>query len=215
VRDVPAAEREAIRAMPFDEAAYLAELGAPAAVGEAGYSTLERQWIRPTLEVNGMWGGYQGPGGKTVIPSAAHAKLTCRLVHDQDPDEIVALVARHLETHVPEGTRLTVTPGAGRAGAARIEPNHFVVRAARRALSDVYGVAPLLVRVGSTVPISELFERHMGLKTLFFSFSTADEDFHAPNEFFRVRRLHEGLEAWARLWEELGSGSGEAAATGA
>ncbi len=215
VRDVPEAERAEIRAMPFDEAAYLAELGAPAPVGEAGYTTLERQWIRPTLEVNGMWGGYQGPGGKTVIPSEAHAKITSRLVHDQDPEEIVALITRHLESHVPAGTRLTVTPGAGRAGAARIEPDHFVVRAARRALSEVYGVEPLLVRVGSTVPISELFERHMGLRTLFFSFSTADEDFHAPNEFFRVRRLYEGLEAWTRLWEEVGqSGPSEAGAAG-
>ena len=87
VRELSPAERAAIAALPFDERAYLAQVGAPAAFGEPGYTTLERQWTRPTLEVNGMWGGYQGPGQKTVIPSEAHAKITCRLVPDQDPDD--------------------------------------------------------------------------------------------------------------------------------
>ncbi|HEX4468466.1 MAG TPA: dipeptidase, partial [Gemmatimonadaceae bacterium] len=95
VRELTPAERAAIAALPFDEKAYLAQVGAPASFGEVAYSTLERQWARPTLEVNGMWGGYQGPGEKTVIPSEAHAKITCRLVADQDPEEIVALVRRH------------------------------------------------------------------------------------------------------------------------
>src|SRR5689334_21499575 len=100
VCELSPAERAAIAALPFDEAKYLAQVGAPETFGEAGYSTLERQWTRPTLEVNGMWGGYTGPGHKTVIPSEAHAKLTCRLVPDQDPEEIVALVKRHLEARV-------------------------------------------------------------------------------------------------------------------
>jgi acetylornithine deacetylase/succinyl-diaminopimelate desuccinylase-like protein len=199
VRELGAAERDALRALPFEESRYLAQVGAPAAFGEPGYSTLERQWTRPTLEVNGMWGGYQGAGSKTVIPSEAHAKITCRLVPDQDPAEIVALVTRHLQSHVPPGTRLTVTPGDHGARAAHIEPGHFALRAADAALQAVYGVRPLEVRMGGTVPISELFQRHMGLSTVFFSFSTADEDYHAPNEFFRVHRLHEGLEAWARI----------------
>jgi acetylornithine deacetylase/succinyl-diaminopimelate desuccinylase-like protein len=209
VPDRSPSEREAIAALPFDEERYLAEVGAPATFGEPGYTTLERQWIRPTLEVNGMWGGYQGPGGKTVIPSEAHAKITCRLVPDQDPDEIIALITRHLESHVPPGTRLAVRSGEYGAGPAQIEAGHFALRAADQALFEVYGVHPLAVRTGSTVPISALFQRHMGLSTLFFSFSTADEDFHAPNEFFRVRRLHEGLEAWARLWERIAT-TGEA-----
>ncbi|HEU4988709.1 MAG TPA: dipeptidase [Gemmatimonadaceae bacterium] len=203
VRELTPAEREALRALPFEETKYLAQVGAPDAFGEAGYTTLERQWTRPTLEVNGMWGGYQGPGGKTVIPSEAHAKITCRLVPDQDPDQIVALVKRHLESHVPRGTRLTVTLGEHGARAAHIEADHFALKAAGEALRAVYGVPPLVVRMGGTVPINELFQRYMGLGTVFFSFSTADEDYHAPNEFFRVHRLHEGLEAWARLWELL------------
>jgi len=204
VRDLTPDERAEIAALPFDDRTYLAQVGAPATFGEPGYSTLERQWTRPTLEVNGMWGGYQGPGQKTVIPSEAHAKVSCRLVPDQEPDTTLRAVARHLESHVPPGTRLSVTPGDHGARAYRIPADHFGLRAASAALSAVYGKAPAVVRMGGTVPISELFKRHMGLETVFFSFSTADEDFHAPNEFFRVHRLHEGLEAWARYWTTLG-----------
>jgi acetylornithine deacetylase/succinyl-diaminopimelate desuccinylase-like protein len=204
VKDPSPAERGDLAALPFDDAIYLAQIGAPATFGESGYSTLERQWTRPTLEVNGMWGGYEGAGSKTVIPTEAHAKITCRLVSDQDPHEIVSLVTRHLESHVPPGTRMTISPGDHGARAYSLPPDHFGLRAADEALRAVYGVRPLRVRMGGTVPISELFARHMGLNTVFFSFSTADEDFHAPNEFFRVHRLHEGLEAWARCWELLG-----------
>jgi acetylornithine deacetylase/succinyl-diaminopimelate desuccinylase-like protein len=204
VRELSRADREAIAALPFDERVYLAQVGAPATFGEPGYSTLERQWTRPTLEVNGMWGGYEGPGSKTVIPSEAHAKLTCRLVPDQDPARIVELVSRHLESHMPPGTRLSISAMDHGAGASHIEPDHFALQAAERALHAVYGSQPLRVRMGGTVPIGELFQRHMDLSTVFFSFSTADEDFHAPNEFFRVHRLHEGLEAWAPYWTILG-----------
>jgi acetylornithine deacetylase/succinyl-diaminopimelate desuccinylase-like protein len=108
VRELSFTERAALAALPYDEQAYLAQVGAPAAFGEPGYTTLERQWTRPTLEVNGMWGGYQGPGQKTVIPGEAHAKITCRLVPDQDPDVVVACVARHLAAHVPCGARLSL-----------------------------------------------------------------------------------------------------------
>jgi acetylornithine deacetylase/succinyl-diaminopimelate desuccinylase-like protein len=207
VRELSTAERAEIAALPFDEAAYLAQVGAAAAVGEPGYGTLERQWTRPTLEVNGMWGGYEGPGQKTVVPSVAHAKITCRLVPDQEPDEIAALVARHLERHAPPGTRLTVSPGDHGARPYRIARDHPVLQAAEAALEATYGVRPLIVRMGGTVPVAEIFHRLMGLDTVYFSFSTGDEDFHAPNEFFRVHRLHEGLAAWARLWDELGKAS--------
>jgi acetylornithine deacetylase/succinyl-diaminopimelate desuccinylase-like protein len=105
---------------------------------------------------------------------------------------------------VPPGTRVSITRDDHGTRAAHIETAHFALEAADRALFDVYGVHPLIVRMGGTVPISELFQRHMGLDTVFFSFSTADEDYHAPNEFFRVHRLHEGLEAWARYWDILG-----------
>jgi acetylornithine deacetylase/succinyl-diaminopimelate desuccinylase-like protein len=204
VVELTPAERAAIQMLPFDEPAYLGQVGAPETFGEAGYSTLERQWARPTLEVNGMWGGYEGPGQKTVIPSEAHAKITCRLVTDQDPADINALLLKHLESHVPPGTRLSVHVSDHGARPAHIAVDHFALKAADAALHAVYGVRPLIVRMGGTVPISELFKRQMGLDTVFFSFSTADEDFHSPNEFFRIHRLHEGLEAWARYWALLG-----------
>ena len=207
VRELSADERAALAALPYDERTYLAQVGAPSAFGEPGYTTLERQWTRPTLEVNGMWGGYQGPGQKTVIPSEAHAKITCRLVPDQDPDDVAARVRRHLESHVPPGARLSLSIADHGSPAAHITMDHFALKAADAALQATYGVRPLVVRMGGTVPISALFQRHMGLDTVFFSFSTADEDFHAPNEFFRVHRLHEGLEAWARYWTILGEAS--------
>jgi acetylornithine deacetylase/succinyl-diaminopimelate desuccinylase-like protein len=193
-------DRQAIAGLPFDETRFLAEVGAPA-FGEAGYSTLERQWIRPTLEVNGMWGGYEGRGSQTVTPNEAHAKLSCRLVPDQDPDRVRELLVRHLETHLPAGVSLSVHGDRHAAMPYRIPSDHPGLRTAERVLEEVYGKTPLRVRMGSTLPVSALFKRLLGIDTVFFSFSTADEDFHSPNEFFRVRRLHEGLEAWARYWE--------------
>src|SRR5262249_45322054 len=116
---------------------------------------------------------------------------------------VVRVVTRHLQRHAPRGTRLTISPGDHGARPYRIPADHAALSATARALRAVYGVAPAVVRMGGTVPIAELFKRHMQLDTVFFSFSTADEDFHAPNEFFRVHRLSEGLEAWARCWEIL------------
>ncbi|NJD11368.1 MAG: dipeptidase [Gemmatimonadetes bacterium] len=203
VRELSAGERADIAALPFDETTYLAQVGTMAAFGEPGYTTLERQWTRPTIEVNGMWGGYQGPGSKTIVPGTAHAKLTCRLVPDQRPAAVLDAVVRHLERHTPAGTRLTIRRDEHGAPAAHIERDHWALAAAGRALSAVYGMPPLVVRMGGSVPVAEIFQRVLGLATLYFSFSTGDEDFHSPNEFFRVRRLHEGLAAWARLWDIL------------
>jgi len=201
VAELPEDERREIRELPFDDARFLDEVGAPALFGEPGYSTLERQWTRPTLELNGMWGGYQGEGSQTVTPNEAHAKISCRLVPDQDPDKVRALVARHLETHVPAGVTLSVGGERHAARPYRIPSDHPGLVTAERVLEQVYGKKALRVRMGSTLPVSEIFKRLLGIDTVFFSFSTADEDFHSPNEFFRVRRLNEGLEVWARYWD--------------
>ncbi len=203
-RSLSAAERQMLAALPFKDADYLAQTGAPIPFGEPGYSTLERQWTRPTLEINGMWGGYQGEGSKTVIPSQAHAKITCRLVPDQDPAEIVRLIGAHLTAHTPPGVTLRVAAGDHTALPYAIPDDHVGLSVASAVLTQVYGTPPLRVRMGGTLPVSELFQRILGISTVFFSFSTADEDFHAPNEFFRIHRLHEGLEAWARYWAALG-----------
>ena len=159
--------------------------------------------MRPTLEFNGLWGGYQGPGTKTVIPGEAHAKITCRLVPDQEPEEIVALVAEHLKRHCPPGVRLEVKAGHG-SKAYAIPDEHPGLALAEEVLEEVYGQRALRVRMGATVPIGLIFRNAIAAETVFFSFSTADEDYHAPNEFFRLQRLDDGLKAWNRYWQLLG-----------
>jgi acetylornithine deacetylase/succinyl-diaminopimelate desuccinylase-like protein len=201
VETLSQAEREAIQTLPFDETRFLEQVGAPEPFGEPGYSTLERQWTRPTLEMNGVWGGYQGPGSKTVTPSEAHAKITCRLVPSQTPETILAVLVRHLETRVPRGVRLTMTHDRHQAMPYRIPADHIGLTLAKSVLREVYGQEPLTVRMGGTLPVSELFKRLLGIDSVFFSFSTADEDFHAPNEFFRIQRLRDGLKSWALYWE--------------
>ena len=196
--------RQAVAALPFSEEKYLQSIGAPAGVGEEGYTLLERQWLRPTLELNGMWGGYQGPGTKTVIPTTAGAKITCRLVPGQEPDEIVALVSDHLRTHCPVGVTLDITPGDHGSIAYAIPDDHPGLALAERVLQEVYGKPSIRVRMGATIPIGLIFREAIGAETVFFSFSTADEDYHAPNEFFRLQRLDDGLKAWIRYWELLG-----------
>lgn len=203
VQPLTEAERQAIRDLPFDENAYFQAIGAPAPVGESGYSTLERQWTRPTLEVNGMWGGYQGPGHKSVIASEAFAKITCRLVTAQDPADIRHKVAQHLEKHCPAGVTLDIMLDTHGASAYHIDSAHKGLEVAQYALRSVYNQNPLIVRMGGTLPIATAFKTLFDMDMVFFSFSTADEDFHAPNEFFRIQRLYDGLKAWALYWEEL------------
>jgi acetylornithine deacetylase/succinyl-diaminopimelate desuccinylase-like protein len=204
VREIDAATLAETRRLPFDEGAYLRSIGALPGGGEAGYGLLERQWLRPTLELNGLWGGYQGAGGKTVIPSVAHAKISCRLVPEQDPGAIAAAIADHLQRDCPPGVRLEIRTGDRGARAYAIPLDHPGLRLAERVLAEIYGRAALRVRMGATLPICEHFRRVLGQETVFFSFSTADEDYHAPNEFFRLQRLEDGLRAWLRYWQLLG-----------
>ncbi len=200
----------ATRALPFDDTAYLAEVGAPATYGERGYSTLERQWYRPTLELNGMWGGYTGPGTKTVLPSRAHAKITCRLVADQDPRRVLDAIERHLRRHVPTGVSLAVARSEHGTRAYHLPDHHPGLRAVTRSLHATYGVEPWVIGLGGSVPICDTFLEQLGMATVFFSFAVGDENIHAPDEFFRLHRLAEGRRAWAellaRLPHELGDG---------
>ena len=149
-------------AVPFDEAAHARAVGAPALAGEAGFSALERNWLRPTLELNGICGGYAGVGSKTVIPSAARAKITCRLVPDQEPAEIAALIAADLRRRAPAGVTLAVDTPAHHAHAYAAAEDHPGVALAEKVLGELYGVAPLRVRMGATVPIGAMFQRPAG-----------------------------------------------------
>jgi len=197
--------RVALADLPFSEERYFTTIGAAGGAGEAGYSLLERQWLRPCLDLNGLWGGYQGPGTKTVIPSEARAKVTCRLVPDQEPRAIREAIARHLSEHCPPGVRLEIAPDDGHGCKAYAIPeDHPGLLLAERVLKEVYGKPSLRVRMGATIPIGLIFREALGAETVFFSFSTADEDYHAPNEFFRLQRLADGLKAWIRYWELLG-----------
>ena len=194
---------ESLARLTFDEAAYLRAVGAPAAFGEPGFSTLARQWYRPTLEVNGLYGGYQGPGRKTVLPGEAHAKITCRLVANQQPEEIAARVRRHLERRRPPGVTLTIEEGDEGSPAYHVSAASPAVHAAVETFEEVFGQPIDVVGMGGTVPIAAMLQEALGVDTVFFSFSVADEDIHAPNEFYRPERFRTGLRAWPAMWRRL------------
>jgi acetylornithine deacetylase/succinyl-diaminopimelate desuccinylase-like protein len=192
--------RREIADINFSDENYLGELGLTQGHGEPGYSTLERLWERPTLEVNGVRGG----GKYTVIPHAAVAHVSCRLVAGQDPDHVLAAITAHVAAQPTHGARVSVRADRARVPAYTIAAEHPAIRAATAALEAVYpGQQVLYARVPGTLPATALFERLLGVKTLFFSFSTADEKLHAPNEFIRIRRLREGMRAWEQLWRLL------------
>ncbi|MBI1170442.1 dipeptidase [bacterium] len=194
----------AIRGVNYDSAGYFAEIGAPQPSPlPDGVSLLTRQWLRPTLEFNGISGGYAGAGTKTVIPATASAKITCRLVPGQVPDDVVAAIRRHLEAELPTGFRLTVTQKGPGTPAFALDPALPELKVAEDILAQVLGARPLRVAMGATIPIGEVFARNLGVGTIFFSFSTSDEDYHAPNEHFRLSSFRTGQIAWARLFDHL------------
>ncbi|MEQ8398902.1 dipeptidase [Thalassobaculum sp.] len=196
------AERRSLAAIPFDDPGLFAGLGAEPA-GESGYGTLERLWYRPTIDANGLWGGYTGAGGKTVIPNLAHAKLSMRLVPGQDPANAAAAVIRHLRSHCPAGTALAVREGHHSA-AYLVPDTHPLLLAAEAALEETTGTVPLRVRNGATLPLSDIVRGALGIDTVMYSFSTSDEDFHAPNEFIRLSAFDDGFAAWVALLRRLG-----------
>jgi acetylornithine deacetylase/succinyl-diaminopimelate desuccinylase-like protein len=195
--------RREISAISFDETEYIAELGLDQAYGEAGFTILERLWERPTLEVNGVRGG----GKYTVIPHLAVGHVSCRLVPGQDPDRVIEAIVAHVGAQATPGVRVAVHADQARVPAYTIPASHPAIRAATAALASVYpGQQVLQVRTPGTVPATALFEQLLGVKTLFFSFSTADEKLHAPDEYLRIRRLREGMRAWEQLWRLLADG---------
>jgi acetylornithine deacetylase/succinyl-diaminopimelate desuccinylase-like protein len=189
----------------YSETQILEETGAKSTFGEKEYGLLERLWLRPTLDVIGMWGGYQESGFKSAIPAVAHAKISSRLVPNQSPLDIQTKIIKHLETCLPQGIQLTVQTGQAGVPAYQIPQNHIGLQIAAQVLESLYGEKPALVRIGATLPISTAFKQHLNADTIFFSFSTADEGFHGPNEFFRLDRLQLGLRAWLEYLTLLGS----------
>src|SRR5690606_10978847 len=203
--DVAAAPEFAdrIRALPFDDEAFRAEVGAPALGGEAGYGTLERLWVRPTLDVNGLLSGYTGEGSKTVLPARAMAKVSYRLVPDQDPERIQELFEAHVRRVAPEGVKVTLRVlHGGEAWKARLEGRLY--EAAGRALERAFGLAPVYAREGGSIPIVSPFERVLGAPVLLMGFGLPGENAHAPDEWMSVENFEKGTHASAALLTELG-----------
>jgi acetylornithine deacetylase/succinyl-diaminopimelate desuccinylase-like protein len=196
-------EKIAINAVPFDADAYRHAIGIDALVGEPGYSTYERAWARPTLEVNGIWGGYQADGVKTVIPARAHAKITCRLVADQDPDVVIDRIEAHVKRHAPAGARVSVVRYGAKARAYHMPIDHPGVQAVADVLSESYGRPPYFVRIGGSLPITDMFLRELNAYTVMVGFSLDDECVHSPNEFMRLASFERGQTVYARLLERL------------
>ncbi len=196
VRTLPESEREVFRAIPYDEDDYMGKLGVPALYGEPGYSTYERSWIRPTLEINGIWGGFQEEGIKTVIPSVAHAKISCRLVPDQSPEKVLEQVSAHVRRHAPSEVRVSVSPIAGGAWPCEVSLDHPANRAVERVLRELYGKAPYVTRMGGTIPVCGMFARSLSAPMISLSFGLKDEGIHAPDEFFRLSSFRRSQKAY-------------------
>ena len=204
VRPLSEVERAKLREIPYDESAFMREIGVAALSGEAGFSTYERAWTRPTLEVNGMWGGFQEEGIKTVLPCRAHAKITCRLVPEQVPEEIVACVTRHVENHAPPGVTVHMRSLESRADPYLIPGDHPGNLAARKVLQAIYGKAPHHVRMGGTIPVCGIFLKYLKVYTVIFAFGLKDENIHAPDEFFRLPSFERAKRAYGLLLKTLG-----------
>jgi acetylornithine deacetylase/succinyl-diaminopimelate desuccinylase-like protein len=196
------AERAALVGLPFDEATYQTHLGVPALVGEVGFTTLERRATRPTLDVNGIWGGFTGEGSKTIIPAHAHAKVSCRLVPAQDPDRIFEAFRSYVAEIAPPGVTTTVQYlGGGHPGGTPMD--HPATKAAARALEATFGQAPVYIREGGSIPVSHSFASILGLPVVLLGITPPDENAHAPNEWMDLGNYETGIRTFARMFDEL------------
>jgi acetylornithine deacetylase/succinyl-diaminopimelate desuccinylase-like protein len=189
-------------ALPFDEAAFLASAGIAAPTGEAGRSTLERIWTRPTCDINGLWGGYTGPGAKTVIPAEARAKVSFRLVPDQDPARILEGLGAFIAARTPADCRTEIV-SHGSSAALRIPTDSPFVQAASRALNRAFGRPPVLIGMGGSIPAVEAIKRLLGMDSLLVGFGLADDRVHSPNEKFELRCFERGILTHAALLAEF------------
>jgi acetylornithine deacetylase/succinyl-diaminopimelate desuccinylase-like protein len=202
VRPLSEEERQAYRELNFDEDALKEEVGVQELFGEKGYSYLEQTWARPTLEINGVFGGFSGEGIKTVLPAEAGAKITCRLVPDQDPEEIVALLRAHIEKHKPAGVEVNISEFD--KGKPYITPfDHPVIQAAGRSYEKIYEVPTAYTRGGGSIPIVAAFDEILNLPVVLMGFGLASENFHAPNEHFHLENFDKGLRVLADYLYEV------------
>lgn len=203
VVDLSAEDRAKLAELPYDEDQVKIGMDVPALFGEPGYTTYERAWVRPTLELNGIWGGFQGDGVKTVLPSEAHAKITCRLVADQEPDAIFDRIKAHVAKNTPPGVTVTVTGHASKAFPYQMASDHPANQVAHAVLEEIYGKPPFYIRTGGSVPIYRLLLDNLGIYPLTFAFGLDDENLHAPNEFYRLKSFVRGQRAYCLLLNRL------------
>lgn len=187
----------------FDEESYLGSVGFTQSHGEAGYSTLELQWARPTLEINGLWGGYQGAGSKTVIPSKAHCKFTCRLVGDQDPDVLRDRIRGHVESLLRPDCKIKWDTDLEGSPAPVMNTERPEFERARKALSDEWNREAVLVGMGGSIPIAGFFKSVLGMDAMLIGFANDDDAIHSPNEKYDVESFHKGIRSWARILAAL------------
>ncbi len=187
----------------FDESDYLNSVGYTQAHGEKGYSTLEQQWARPTLEVNGLWGGYNGAGSKTVIPSQAHCKITCRLVGDMDPDALRNKIRKHVEDHLSPDAKIEWDNDLEGSRASVMNLNRPEFEAARSALSDEWGREAVFTGMGGSIPVVGFFSSILGLDAMLVGYANEDDAIHSPNEKYDVKSFHKGIRSWARILDAL------------
>ncbi len=190
----------------YDEAAHAAELGAPAlGGGERHLPALVRNWARPTLDCNGITGGYQGPGQKTIIPSTASVKISCRLVPRQDPQHVLDCIVRHIEANTPEGITMTVEPKAG-VGAVEFPVSSPAIDAVKAAMLAAFGAEALTIRAGASIPITKHFQDILGLDAILAGVGLHEDNIHSPNEKFKLSQFYGGIEFSARLIAEIAKG---------
>ena len=198
VTELDEGERQRLADLPFDEARYLADTGSPSLFGEAGYTTWERKTARPTCEVNGIFGGYSGEGTKTIVPTDAGCKITCRLVPGQDPEAVYAALERHAHAHCPQGVRLEVKKGH-LAPAILTDPDTKWARRARAAMLAATGTEPALMREGGSIPVVEVFREKMGLQPLLLGTYAPGEKAHSPNERYSIEDFFAGIRTGIHL----------------
>ncbi len=203
VRPLEEWERKEFGALPFDEKEYQAELGVPELFGEEAYSTRERTWARPTCDVNGIFGGYMGKGAKTVLPSWGGAKVSMRLVPDQDPKKIAKLFADYVQSIAPTGVKVEVESLHG-ADPVVVEAQGPIVEAAMDAMQEVWGARPVRIREGGSIPIVSTFAQELNAPVLLLGFGLHDDGLHSPNEKFNISHFYNGIRSVARLLDRLG-----------
>ncbi len=202
VLPLTAAERKQFAALKFSEREFMSKLGVSGVNGEAGFTTTERRWARPTFDINGLWSGYQGEGPKTVLPARAGAKFSFRLVPRQKPEKITASLKKMLKELCPPGIQLELVQFGGSPGVVvPLDSPH--VAAAARAIEHGFGRRPVYIREGGSIPVVGTLKRHLGVDTLLLGWGRNDDNLHSPNEKFCLADFHRGIKSSVYLWREL------------